>query len=66
MKRGHPKVARKFELHFYGIKTKVGDIEFEVYEASIAETIRIPNTGEIWFKSMILNVSFSKDFLKPD
>jgi hypothetical protein len=42
----------------------VGNLDFEVFEASIATTIGIPNTGERWFKSMILNVSFSKDFLK--
>jgi hypothetical protein len=44
----------------------VGDLEFEVYEASIVAATRIPNTGERWFKFMILNVSFSKDFLKLD
>jgi hypothetical protein len=66
MQRGHPKVARQFALHFHGIKTKVGNLEFEVYEASITKTIGIPNIGERWFKSTILNVAFSKDFLKPD
>jgi hypothetical protein len=66
MQRGHPEVARKFTLHFDGLKTKVGDLEFEVSETSIAKTTRIPNTGERWFKSMTLNVSFSMDFLKPD
>jgi hypothetical protein len=66
MQRGHPKVARKFALHFDGIKTKVGDLEFEVSEASIAVSTWIPNTGERWFKSMILNAAFSKDFLKPN
>jgi hypothetical protein len=66
MQRGHPEVARQFALHFDGIKTKVGNLEFEVSEASIATTTEIPNTGERWFKSMILNASFSKDFLKPD
>jgi hypothetical protein len=44
----------------------VGDLEFEVSEASIATTTWIPNTSERWFKSMILNITFSKDFLKPD
>jgi hypothetical protein len=66
MQRGHPEVARQFALHFDGIKTKVGNLEFEVSEASIAATTEIPNTGERWFKSMILNAAFSKDFLKPD
>jgi hypothetical protein len=66
MQRGHLEVARQFALHFDGINTKVGNLEFEVYEASIAATTGIPNTGERWFKSMILNVDFSKEFLKPD
>jgi hypothetical protein len=66
MQRGHPEVARKFDLHFDGLKTKVGDLEFEVSEASILATTWIPNIGERWFKSMTLNAAFSKDFLKPD
>jgi hypothetical protein len=44
----------------------VGDLEFEVYEASIAESTGISNTGERWFKSMILNATFSNEFLKPN
>jgi hypothetical protein len=35
MQRGYPEVARQFSLHFDGIKTKVGSLEFEVSEASI-------------------------------
>jgi hypothetical protein len=66
MKRGHPEVVRQFALHFDGIMTKVGNLEFEVSEASTASATEIPNTGERWFKSMILNETFSKDFLKPD
>ena len=61
MQRGHPEVARQFAVHFDDIKTKVGDLEFEVSEASIAAATWIPNTGERWFKSMILNDAFSKD-----
>jgi hypothetical protein len=66
MQRGHPEVEKKFALHFDGIKTKVGNLEFEVFEASIAVATEIPNTGERWFKSMILNAMFSIDFLKPN
>jgi hypothetical protein len=66
MQRGHPEVVMQFALNFDGIKTKVGNLEFEVFEATIAATTKIPNTGERWFKSMILNATFSKDFLKPD
>jgi hypothetical protein len=65
MQRGHPEVARQFALHFDGLNTKVGDLYFEVSEASITTKTGIPNTGERWFKSMTLNTSFSKEFLKP-
>jgi hypothetical protein len=66
MQRGHPEVARQFALHFDGLKTKVGDLEFEVSEASIEVAIGIPNTGDRWFQSMTLTATFSKEFLKPD
>jgi hypothetical protein len=66
MQRGHLEVARQFALHFDGIKTKVGDLDFEVSEASIEATTGIPNSSERWFKSMILNAYFSKDFQKLD
>jgi hypothetical protein len=35
MQRGHLEVARQFALHFDGRKTKDGNLEFEVTEASI-------------------------------
>jgi hypothetical protein len=66
MQRGHPELARKFALNFDGTKTKVGTIELEVSEATIAASTEIPNIGERWFKSMTLNAAFSKYFLKPD
>jgi hypothetical protein len=65
MHRAHPKVAREFSLNFYGTKTKVGTLQMKVYEATIAVATEIPNTGERWFKSMNLNETFSKEFLKP-
>jgi hypothetical protein len=66
MQSGHPKVAKQFASHFDGLETKVGDLEFEVSETSISTTIGIPIIGEKWFKSMSLNASFSKDFLKTE
>ena len=66
MQRGHPEVARKFSSKFDGLKTKVGDLEFEVSETSISTATGIPITGDKWFKSMALNATFSKDFLKPE
>ena len=66
MQRGHLEVEKEFALHFYGRKTKVGDLEFEVTEASISAAIGIPITGEKWFKAMVLSSSFAKDLFKPE
>jgi hypothetical protein len=65
VQRGHPKVAKQFSLNFYGTKTNVGVLEFEFFEQSIFVSTNIPDCGEKWFKSMSLNFSFSKEFLKP-
>jgi hypothetical protein len=65
MQRGHPEVTRHFSLHFDGLKTKVGDLEFEVSETSISAATGIPIKGEKWFKSMALDATYAKDFLKP-
>ena len=59
-------MAIEFALNFYGTKTKIGTIELEVSEATITSTTEIPNTGERRFKAMILNATFSKEFLKPE
>jgi hypothetical protein len=52
MQRGHPEVARQFAFQFNGKKTKVGDFEFEVTEASILAATSIPIIGERWFKAI--------------
>jgi hypothetical protein len=66
MQKGHPEVTRQFSLHFDGRRTKVGDLEFEVTEASISAATGIPITGEKWFKAMALSSAYAKDFLKPE
>jgi hypothetical protein len=66
MQRGNPEVAKEFALNFNGTKTKVGMLEFDVSKHSISVATEIPNYGEKWFKSMSLNSSFSKEFLKPE
>jgi len=43
IQRGHPEVVRHFSLNFDVTKTKVGTLELEVSEATIAETTEIPN-----------------------
>jgi hypothetical protein len=65
IQRGHLELARELALNFDGTKTKVGTLELKVSEATISTTTEIPNIGERWFKSMNLNASFSKEFLKP-
>jgi hypothetical protein len=65
MHRGHSKVAKQFALNFDGKKTRVGDLEFEVTEASISATKRIHISRENWFKAMVLISPFIKDFFKP-
>ena len=35
MLRGHPKVEKEFSLNFYGTKTKVGILEFEVSKRTV-------------------------------
>jgi hypothetical protein len=66
MQRGHPEVARQFALHFDGNKTKVGDLEFEVTEASISTATGIPITCERWFKAMDLSSAYAKYLFKPE
>jgi hypothetical protein len=51
-------------LHFDGKKTKVGDLEFEVTEASISAATGIPISGEKWFKAMALSSTYYKYLFK--
>jgi hypothetical protein len=47
MQRRHPEVAREFSLNSDGTKTKVGTLELEVSESTIATTTKIPNTSDL-------------------
>jgi hypothetical protein len=42
MQRGHLEVAKQFSLNFDFKKTRVGDFEFEVIEASMSVATGIP------------------------
>jgi hypothetical protein len=64
MKIGHPEVSKQFSLNFNGKKTKFGTLEFEVSKNSISTATKILVHGENWFKTMTLNSTFSKEFLK--
>lgn len=66
MQRGHSKVVKQFALNFDGKKTRVGDLEFEVTEASILAATGIPISRENWFKAMVFSSPFVKDLFKPE
>jgi hypothetical protein len=66
MQRGHSEVEKQFTLNFDGKKTRVGDLEFEVTEATISAATRIPISGENWFKAMVLSSPFIKYLLSPE
>jgi hypothetical protein len=66
MQRGHPEATRQFALHYNGKRTKVGNLYFEVKEASISAATGIPITGEKWFKAMDLSSAYAKNLLKPE
>jgi hypothetical protein len=62
----HQQVAEAFSLSFDGKKAIIGQDEFEIDEALIAEVTELPMTGEKWFKTTVIkNVEF-RSYLKPE
>jgi hypothetical protein len=61
---GHMEVAKQFSLNFEGTKTKVGSLEVQVTEQTIASTTWIPMQGERWFKGTRLDSSYCNDYFK--
>ena len=59
-------VTKDFALHFDGVKTKVGDLEFVVTPQTISTATRIPCTGMEWFKGMKFDLTHCSSFLKPE
>jgi hypothetical protein len=60
----HMEVAKEFSLNFDGVKTKIGPLEFQVSEDTIATTTGIPVQGEKWFKGMALDSTYCNDYFK--
>jgi hypothetical protein len=61
----HQQVAEAFALNFDGNKEIIGQDEFKIDEALIAEVTELTTTGEKWFKTTIIkNVEF-RTYLKP-
>ena len=63
----HKEVIKKFARSFNGAEVEIGDIEFTITEAFIAEATELPRQGERWFKNrefhneawrQILNTSY--------
>jgi hypothetical protein len=46
------KVAQAFAQTFHGTKAKIGDLQLEVTEGSIAEATGFPQEGPHWFKNL--------------
>jgi hypothetical protein len=63
---GHMEVAKQFSMNFDGVKTRVGSLEFQVTEKTIATTTEIPLQGERWFKGMALDSSYCNDYFNPE
>jgi hypothetical protein len=57
-------VTKQFSLNFNGVKTKVGSLDIQVTERTIASATRIPMQGERWFKETPLDSSYCKDYFK--
>jgi hypothetical protein len=62
----HTEVAKYFALNFNATKTKVGMVDFEVYENSLFVATNILEHGDKWFKTMTLSSSFSKELFKHE
>jgi hypothetical protein len=59
-------VAKQFSLKFEGTKTKVGSLEIQVTEQTIASATGIPMQDERWFKGTPLDASYCNDYFKEE
>jgi hypothetical protein len=62
----HQQVAEAFALTFDGRKAVIGQDEFQVDEALIAEVTEFPRTGENWFKTTVTKDIEFRSYLKPE
>jgi hypothetical protein len=62
----HQQVAEAFALNFDGRKAVIGQDEFQVDEALIAEVTELPRTGENWFKTTVTKDIEFRSYLKPE
>jgi hypothetical protein len=58
--------GRGFHSKFRWKERIIGQDEFEIDEALIAEVTELPTTGEKWFKTTVIkNIEF-RSYLKPE
>ena len=62
----HKQVANEFVLNFDGRKIKVGPLDLEVSDNSIAVATKIPRLGEKWFKLEKVELTNCNDFVKNE
>jgi hypothetical protein len=60
----HMEVAKQFSLNFYGVKMKVGSLEIQVTEHTIALATGMPLQGERWCKGTPLDSSYCNEYFK--
>ena len=66
LKSFHQRVAEAFALTFDGRKAVIGQDEFQVDEALIAEVTELPRYGESWFKTTVTKDIEFRSYLKPE
>jgi hypothetical protein len=66
LQSSHQQVAEAFSLTFDGRKVVIGQDEFIVDEALIAEVTELPRTGESWFKTTVTKDVEFRSYLKPE
>jgi hypothetical protein len=66
LQSSHQQVAEAFALTFDGRKAVIGQDEFQVDEALIAEVTKLPRTGENWFKTTVTKDVEFRSYLKPE
>ena len=59
-------VTKEFALHFIGLNSKVGVLEFPISPEVISVVTEIPRGQERWFKNFKFDMTLCKEFLKPE
>jgi len=60
------RLTKEFAMNINGLEVKFGTLTFLVTKVTVKATTKIPIEGEKWFKGMPLEISYYRDFLKPE